>query len=139
MVETLISGDPLPSIVGDDGRNQDGAELIFHGRVRDHEEGRAIVALEYERYEGMAERELKLLAEETARRFSVHDLFCIHRVGRVAVGEASIRVVIWSAHRAEGLEAMAWFISELKRRVPIWKWALTPAGERFPSTCGHAH
>ena len=47
-----------------------------------------------------------------------------------------MRVTIRSTHRAEGLEAMAYFISALKKRVPIWKWAVTADGERFPSQHG---
>ncbi|MCZ7586092.1 MAG: molybdenum cofactor biosynthesis protein MoaE [Deltaproteobacteria bacterium] len=135
MIEAKIVRDVFDPIPPDDGRTKEGAELVFHGRVRDDEHGRPIVALDYEHYEGMAEKELKALAEETAERFGVRDLFCAHRVGRIPVGEASLRVTIWSAHRREGLDAMAFFIAELKKRVPIWKWAVTADGERFPSHC----
>ncbi len=136
-VDTRITEDPLPPLEPDDSRVKLGAELLFHGRVRDEEEGRPIVALEYERYEGLAEKELERVALDTVERFPIDQLVCWHRIGRVGVGEASLRVVVWSCHRVEGLEAMAWFISSLKHRVPIWKWAVTADGERFPSTCGH--
>ena len=85
----------------------------------------------------MAEAELTQLAEETCKKFPIHDLFCKHRIGRVDVGETSLHVVIWSKHRKEGLEAMTWFISELKKRVPIWKWAILEDGSRIPSECAH--
>ena len=110
-----------------------GAELVFYGRVRPHEEGREIIALDYEHYAGMAERELAALAAEAERRYALLGLEVLHRVGRVPVGEASLRVVTRSRHRQEGLAALAWFIAELKQRVPIWKWGVTAAGERFPS------
>ena len=32
---------------------------------------------------------------------------------------------------------MTWFISELKKRVPIWKWAILEDGSRIPSECSH--
>ncbi len=48
--------DPFPS---DDGRLEQGSELIFNGRVRSKENGQEIKELEYEQYEGMAESELK--------------------------------------------------------------------------------
>ena len=85
----------------------------------------------------MAEKELKIIAEETINKFSVRDLFCKHRVGKVKVGEVSLHVVIWSKHRKEGLDAMTYFISELKRKVPIWKWAIHKDGTKVPSDCTH--
>ena len=85
---------PFPS---DDSRTQDGAELVFNGRVRATEHGENITALEYEQYEGMAETELRNLAENTVKRFPVHDLLCKHRVGKVKVGETSLHVVILQA------------------------------------------
>ncbi|HJL79140.1 MAG TPA: molybdenum cofactor biosynthesis protein MoaE [Candidatus Marinimicrobia bacterium] len=125
---------PFPS---DDSRTQDGAELVFNGRVRATEHGENITALEYEQYEGMAETELRNLAENTVKRFPVHDLLCKHRVGKVKVGETSLHVVIWSKHRQEGIDAMSWFIVELKKRIPIWKWAILEDGSRIPSECAH--
>ncbi len=136
---TLVYG-PLPPFEPKDDRLDDGAELLFHGRVRQTEHGRPIVALDYEHYPEMAERELDRLVERALTRFDgVSALRCWHRVGEVPVGEASLRVVVWSAHRAEGFSCLAWFIDRLKRDVPIWKWALTADGERFPSRCDHEH
>ncbi len=128
----LVDG-ALPPIEDDASRRNDGAELIFHGRVRAREGDDTIVALDYEHYPAMTERELRVLAEDAATRFGLSALSCLHRIGRVAVGEASLRVTIVSPHRAEALEAMTWFIAEMKRRVPIWKWAVTADGERRPT------
>lgn len=137
MIETSIVEGELPAWKNDDTHEGHGAELVFYGRVRDEELGKKILALEYEHYQGMAEKELQQLAEDTVAKFPIGDFVCHHRVGKIAVGQASIRVSIWSKHRVESLEAMAWFISELKVRVPIWKWALTVDGERLPSKCTH--
>ena len=136
VIVEIVNGsiEPFPS---NDDRNKDGAELIFNGRVRDTEHGHKIVALEYEQYEGMAEIELTNLAEETRENFSINDLFCKHRMGKVDIGEMSLHVSIWSKHRKEAIEAMDWFIFELKKRVPIWKWAIHPDGTKVPSECTH--
>ena len=133
MVDTHIVDGPLPPVSSIDAEGDTGAELIFHGRVRDEEGGRKIVALDYEAYAGMAETELQAVGDEAASKYPISDLICLHRVGAVPVGEITMRVTIRSAHRAEGLEAMAYFISELKKREPIWKWGVTAEGERFPS------
>ena len=93
--------------------------------------------LEYEQYEGMAEAELTSLAKEVCEIFSVNDILCRHRIGIVNVGETSLHVSIWSKHRREGLDALDYFITELKKRVPIWKWAILIDRSRIPSKCDH--
>ncbi len=139
MVKAEIVNGPIDFFPSEDNRQQDGAELVFNGRVRAMEHGENITALEYEQYEGMADAELIQLAEEAMNKFPIHDLFCKHRIGKVEVGETSLHVSIWSKHRREGLNAMDWFISELKKRVPIWKWAILEDGTRIPSECEHDH
>ncbi|MBT5955869.1 MAG: molybdenum cofactor biosynthesis protein MoaE [Candidatus Marinimicrobia bacterium] len=135
MVKTNISNTVILALPSDETHTNDGGELQFYGRVRDIENDQPIVALDYEYYEGMAEKELQKLGEETMSRFAINQLDCIHRVGKIPVGEASLRVVIWSKHRVEGLDAMAWFISQMKKDVPIWKNAILEDGSRIPSMC----
>ena len=137
MVKTEVVNGPINFFPSEDNRQQDGAELVFNGRVRATEHGENITALEYEQYEGMAEAELTQLAEEAMNKFPIHDLFCRHRIGRVDVGETSLHVSIWSQHRKEAIEAMDFFIKELKKRVPIWKWAILFDGTKVPSECAH--
>ena len=137
MIKIEIVKGPITPFPSDDSRTQDGAELVFNGRVRATEHGENITALEYEQYEGMVETELRNLAENTVKRFPLHDLLCKHRDGKVKVGETSLHVVIWSKHRQEGIDSMSWFIVELKKRIPIWKWAILEDGSRIPSECAH--
>ena len=137
MFKVKIINKPITQFISDDSRKQDGAELIFNGRVRNTENGKEIIALEYEQYEGMAELELKNIAQLTFEKFPIHDLFCQHRVGIINIGEISLHVVIWSKHRKEALAAMDWFILRLKKLVPIWKWAIMTDNTRVPSECEH--
>ena len=137
MIKVEIIRDPVKLFAINDDRKEDGAELVFNGRVRNMERGKEIIALEYEQYEGMAELELKEIAQRTCKKFPIKDLFCRHRIGIINVGEISLHVVIWSKHRREGLEAMNWFISELKKHVPIWKWAIMIDNTRVTSECEH--
>ena len=137
MVKVEIVNGSIDFFPPNDNHRQDGAELTFNGRVRSTEHDKNITALEYEKYEGMAELELTQLAEETMGKFPINDLFCRHRVGKVNVGETSLHVVIFSKHREEGIDSLSWFISELKKLVPIWKWAILEDGSRVPSECLH--
>jgi molybdopterin synthase catalytic subunit len=98
-----------------------GASILFVGTVRDVNEGRAVSGIEYTTYESMAVRELDAIVAEAASRFGTNDVFVEHRVGRLALGEASVVVAVAHPHRAEAYDASRFIIEELKRRVPIWK------------------
>ena len=137
MIKVEIVGSSIIPFDSNDNQKEKGAELIFNGRVRGTEHGEKIKMLEYEQYEEMAEKELRSIAQETQNKFPIKDLLCRHRIGKVKVGETSLHVSIWSKHRKEGLEAMSFFIIELKKRVPIWKWAILENGEKIPSECKH--
>ena len=88
--------------------------------------GRTIDYLNYEHYAGMAEQELRRLAEEACTRWGLNALRLVHRVGRVPVGEESIVIVTAAGHRAEAFESARFMIEELKKKVPIWKAAPDP-------------
>lgn len=133
MIKTkIVKGiiEPYPS---SDNRTNNGAELTFSGRVRDSEDGKKIKALEYECYREMAEKELRILAEGTVKKFYVHDLYCQHRIGIIPVGESSVIIQIWSEQSQESLNALEWFITQLKDRIPIWKWAVFSDGAKIPT------
>jgi molybdopterin synthase catalytic subunit len=98
-----------------------GAAVLFAGTVRERNEGRAVSGMEYQAYVAMAERELAAIVGEAARRFGVSDLVCEHRLGELALGEASVVVAAAHPHRAPAFDAARYVIEELKRRVPIWK------------------
>ncbi len=132
VVTELVTG-PLPALPEIPGLTETGAEVIFHGRVRDREQGQQIVALYYEVYAPLAEDELRAIGEETAQRFSLLDLTCRHRIGEVPVGAVSLRVVARAPHREAALEAVTWLVDQLMRRAPILKWGVLSSGERFPS------
>ena len=137
MINVEIVDSSIIPFESDDNQKEKGAELVFNGRVRETEHGKKIKVLEYEQYEDMAEEELIKIARETQNKFPIKDLLCRHRIGEGKVGETSLHVSIWSKHRKEGLEAMSFFIIELKKRVPIWKWAILANGEKIPSECKH--
>ena len=98
-----------------------GATVLFAGTVREVNDGRAVSGIEYRAYAAMAERELAAIVADAARRFSVSDLVCEHRVGALALGEASVVVAAAHPHRAPAFDAARFVIEQLKQRVPIWK------------------
>jgi molybdopterin synthase catalytic subunit len=110
---TLVQGRVMPA--------EAGAAVWFVGVVRGTEEGRAISAIDYEAFQKMAEHQFQLLFKEAGKRWPVDSIRVVHRVGRVAVGEASIWVEVVAAHRDEAFAACQFVIAEMKRLVPIWK------------------
>jgi molybdopterin converting factor subunit 1 len=129
-IETALVHGPLPPArVLAAGAH--GAIASFEGVVRGEAAGRAVVALEYEAYEAMAEARLRAIAEEAAARWPLLGISIVHRLGRVAVGEASVRVIAAAAHRAEAFDACRYAIDELKRSAPIWKKEIYRDGEAW--------
>src|SRR6476469_1181169 len=99
-----------------------GAIVVFWGAVRATEDGREITGIEYEAHREMAEHQMRMVAESSAKRFDdVRKIFLRHRVGFVAAGEPSVVVRVTSGHRGAAFSANEWIMDELKRVVPIWK------------------
>jgi len=102
-------------------RPADGALCLFVGVVRDHNEGRPVVRLEYEAYAEMALPLMEKIAAECRERWRITDVRIVHRLGPLAIGEASVAVGVASPHRREAFEACRYAIDTLKATVPIWK------------------
>ena len=98
-----------------------GASVCFEGIVRDHNEDRPVLALEYEAYEALAVLEAGLIFEEASRKFQIRSAVCCHRVGYLRVGETAVWIGVTSAHRDTAFKACRYIIDELKKRLPIWK------------------
>jgi molybdopterin synthase catalytic subunit len=98
-----------------------GAVLLFLGVVREVNDGRDVTGIEYSAYESMAARELAAIVDEATSRFDAVDIAVEHRLGEVALEEASVGIAVAHAHRGVAYDASRWIIEELKRRVPIWK------------------
>ena len=101
------------------GRADIGALATFTGLCRD-EQGR-LAALELEHYPGMAEEEMRRVAEDACTRWPLMGLTAIHRSGRILPGGNIVLVVAASAHRAAAFAAAEFMMDFLKTRAPFWK------------------
>ncbi len=101
------------------GLRDTGAVVTFSGLCRS-EDG-TLAALELEHYPGMAEAEIRRIADEAAARWPVTALCAIHRVGRIAPGGNIVLVVAASAHRQAAFDAASFLMDFLKSRAPFWK------------------
>jgi adenylyltransferase/sulfurtransferase len=98
-----------------------GGLVIFEGLVRDHNEGRAVSALEYEIYTAMARKEAARIFAEAHEKFDVIALRGAHRSGFLNIGEMAVWVGASARHRAEAFQACRFLIDEIKSRLPVWK------------------
>jgi molybdopterin synthase catalytic subunit len=106
-----------------------GAVATFIGTTRDQNDGRRVTLLEYEAYPGMAEEEMARIGEEAARRWPIHRIAMVHRIGRVAIGDASVAIAVSAVHRPAAFAACRFAIDRLKETVPIWKKEHFEGGE----------
>ena len=132
--ERIVPHDIVPALE----RPEDGAIVIFDGMVRNHSRDRRTLYLEYESYEGMALPQAARTRKQACERFDVRDVAIVHRLGRLEIGESSVLIAVFSAHRAPAFDACRWLIDTLKRTVPIWKkehfvdGAVWADGDPFP-------
>ncbi|MBP6703162.1 MAG: molybdenum cofactor biosynthesis protein MoaE [Vicinamibacteria bacterium] len=119
---------------------EDGALCVFTGVVRNHNDGKSVLYLEYEGYEEMVEAIFAEIAAEARTRFGVSRVKIVHRLGRMEIGEASVAVAVSSPHRGEAFEACRFAIDTLKHKAPIWKKEFYEDGSSWlegPGGCAH--
>jgi len=80
-----------------------------------------VETLWYEAYVPMAEKRLAEIGDEAKRRFDVTRVAAWHRVGEVAIGEASVAIAVSAPHRGPAFDACRFVIEEIKRSLPVWK------------------
>ncbi len=128
-----LSGEPLflERAVAEVRDEEAGAVATFTGAVRARSRERTVLRLEYEAYEGMAERVMEQIAEGLKERYEITEVAIHHRVGPVGVGELSVVIAVSGPHRADTLAACRDAIDALKETVPLWKKEVYEDGEEW--------
>jgi molybdopterin synthase catalytic subunit len=141
VIQIVRSPIQIESLVNQLRQPEDGAVVVFDGIVRNHSQGRKTLHLEYEGYEPMALKKMEEIEESARNRWPVNRIGIVHRLGRLEIGEASVVIVVTSAHRKAAFEACQYVIDTLKKTVPIWKKEFFADGEvwvegEVPAGCG---
>lgn len=111
-----------------------GAVVVFDGVVRDDD----ITEMELEAYEDVATQELEKIARDATEQFRLLHVDIIHRIGRLAVGENILIIIVAAGHREEAYAGSRFIIEAIKAGVPVWKKELTKDGGRWvPGEHGH--
>jgi molybdopterin synthase catalytic subunit len=101
-----------------------GGVAVFLGttRAEDHpQSGHPLLALDYEAYAELADRQLAELARAARQKWPILRLAILHRTGRVGLAEPSVVIAVSTPHRAESFDACRYLIDQLKVQVAIWK------------------
>jgi molybdopterin synthase catalytic subunit len=126
-----VTSDPLDvKAVSDIVSSADcGATATFVGLVRNENNGRRVLWLEYEAYEPLAVKAFARIDEEAGERWPSIALAIHHRTGRLEIGDASVIIAAASPHRAEAFAACRYAIERIKQIAPIWKHEHFEGGE----------
>ena len=118
-----LSAEPLSldAVVDEVRSDKAGAIATFTGTTRVQSRGRTVLHLDYEAFEGMAEKAMTQIAEELKGRYDLCEIAIHHRTGRVEIGEPSVVIAVSAPHRQDALAACKDAIDTLKERVPLWK------------------
>ncbi len=117
----------VAALTADLQSDEAGAVVTFVGTVRaEQSDGRTLAVLDYHAYDEMAMEQLRDIRRQAGEKFEILDAAIVHRLGKLALGEASVAIVVAAAHRAAAFDATRWILDAVKADVPIWKkdvWA----------------
>jgi molybdopterin synthase catalytic subunit len=117
VVDRDITVDEVSRVVASD---HDGAVVTFAGVVRDHDGGKGVTALDYERHPSASEV-IAEVARTIAEQYPEVRIAVLHRVGALGIGDVALASAVASGHRAEAFAACGALVDLVKERVPIWK------------------
>ncbi len=126
VVESPLIADAVAALVA---APEAGAIVTFVGTVRNHARGRFVLWLDYEAYAAGCLPVFAQIAAEMQEQWGVRSVAIHHRVGHLAVGDASVVIAVSSAHRHDAFAASEYAIDRLKERAPIWKKEAYADGE----------
>jgi molybdopterin synthase catalytic subunit/molybdopterin converting factor small subunit len=131
--EFRLTADPIDvgAVIAEVADEQAGAVATFLGTTRVRSRGRTVLYLEYEAYEGMAEKVMAEIADALRERYELCRIAITHRLGRVDVGETSVAIAVSAPHREHALAACKEAIDTLKADVPLWKKEVYDSGEEW--------
>lgn len=115
--DTPLSADAVLTAIADPSC---GGQVLFLGRVRDHDRERTVTSLGYEAHPG-AQEAMADVCRAVAEAHDVRRLAVVHRVGDLAVGDVAVIVGAAAPHRTAAFLAAKALIDQLKASVPIWK------------------
>jgi molybdopterin synthase catalytic subunit len=98
-----------------------GAVVGFVGMIRDHDNGRQVMKLEYSAHPSAANVIADVVAEVAAESPETRAVAASHRIGVLQIGEAALVVAVAADHRQAAFATCAQLVDAIKARLPVWK------------------
>ncbi|MDQ2719894.1 MAG: molybdenum cofactor biosynthesis protein MoaE [Bacteroidota bacterium] len=117
---------PVQDLIARLENDQAGATILFIGTVRNVNKEKEVLYLEYEAFKQLAEKMINNIIEDAKSKFNLIAAVCVHRVGKLNIGDTAVAVITVATHRQEAYMANQFIIDRVKHEAPIWKkeyWA----------------
>lgn len=99
-----------------------GAETLFVGTVRNHNQGKPVLGVSYDVFDALAKTSFRTICAEAQEQWGKQlRLYVVHGKGRLGIGGVSIVIAAGSPHRDEAFKACRYVIEQIKHRSPVWK------------------
>jgi molybdopterin synthase catalytic subunit len=98
-----------------------GAVVGFVGMIRDHDNGRHVVKLEYSAHPSAADVIAEVVADVAAQSAGTRAIAASHRIGVLQIGEAALVAAVAADHRQAEFATCAELVDAIKERLPVWK------------------
>lgn len=118
----IIFEDIIKSIKRNPKIRESGAIFTFTGIVRKtSEDGKPVKGLKIDAYDELANKTINKICTETKKKTGIIDVKIIHLKGEFDISDDLVYVVVASAHRQEGFEALRTAVERYKKEVSVWK------------------
>jgi molybdopterin synthase catalytic subunit len=112
---------PIERLLASLQNDKAGASVLFVGSVRNVNKEKEVLWLEYEAFKPLADKMINNIKEEAKSKFNLIAAICVHRVGKLKIGETAVIVITLAVHRKEAYDANQFIIDKVKHEAPIWK------------------
>ena len=112
----------IKSIKADSEIEEAGSILTFSGIVRKtSEDGKLVNGLIIDAYEELANKTIEEICSDINKENGIINVKIIHLIGEFSVSEDLVYVVVASAHRKEGFQALMSVVERYKKEISVWK------------------
>ncbi len=122
VIRAGVSNEPIDmaQLIAEVNDDSAGAVVSFCGQVRNHDDARAVTAIDYE-----AHPDANVVVEQIVRQVEAGSGACkiaiLHRVGHLDVGDVALGAAVSASHRNEAFAVLERVVEEVKLKLPVWK------------------
>ena len=114
--------DVIASVKSSSNIDEAGAILSFTGTVRKtSEDGNLVNSLKIDAYDELANKTIEKIYSDIKVKYGIIDIKIIHLKGEFEISDDLVYVVVASAHRQEGFEALRSAVERYKHELTVWK------------------